>query len=199
MVNQGFRAQNMATNFAPSKDQQDILASFKASLASHNKLTERHTDPLLYRFLRARRFDLDKSEKMLVEAEEWRTSANVEGTVQTFSYPEADKVTEYYPRYYHKTDKLGRTVYIEVLKNLDVTALFQVTTHDRFITRHVRDFEKFTRYRLAACSAKEKRLVEQGTSILDLKGVPLGQFNQVRKVIQSISSISSNYYPEHMG
>ena len=67
------------------------------------------------------------------------------------------------------------------------------------MTHHIREFEKFTRYRLAACSAKAGKNIEQGLSILDLKGVPLSQFNSVRKVIQAISSIASNYYPETMG
>lgn len=99
----------------------------------------------------------------------------------------------------HKTDKLGRTIYIEQLKSLDVAALFQTTTQDRLLTEHIREFEKFTRYRLAACSQKAGKNIEQGLSIIDLKGVPLSQFNSVRKVIQAITSIASNYYPETMG
>lgn len=88
---------------------------------------------------------------------------------------------------------------MEQLGNLDVPALFQITTQERLVTRHIREFEKFTKYRLGACSAKAGRNIEQGLSIIDLKGVPLTQFNQVRKVIQAISSIASNYYPETMG
>lgn len=190
----------MAFFFSPNENQIATLELFKAALIEKNVFVkERHDDHLLYRFLRARKFDLEKTLLMFINAEEWRKNTNVDDVVANFSYPEQDKIFEYYPRFYHKTDKYGRTVYIEKLKNLDVPALFSFTTQERFLTKHVRDFEKFTRYRLPACSIKANKHIEQGTSILDLKGVPLSQFNQVRKIIQSISAISSDYYPEHMG
>lgn len=37
---------------------------------------------------------------MFLEAEEWRASVNVDNIVQTFAYPEAEKVFNYYPRFY---------------------------------------------------------------------------------------------------
>lgn len=185
---------------APQSTEAEALKLFKESIVAKGKFDEtRHNDFLLYRFLRARKYDLTKTELMFFECEDWRKNANVENIVQTYAYPEKEKVFHYYPRFYHKTDKLGRTVYVEQLKNLDVPALFQITSQDRLVTHHIREFEKFTRYRLAACSAKAGKNIEQGLSILDLKGVPLSQFNSVRKVIQAISSIASNYYPETMG
>jgi CRAL/TRIO domain/CRAL/TRIO, N-terminal domain len=189
-----------ASFFEATAQQAKSLDIFRQALKDKSRFDEeRHTDHLLYRFLRARKFDQEKTMIMFIEAEEWRKTTNVEGLVQTFAYPEHEKVFSYYPRYYHKTDKWGRTIYIEHLKNLDVPTMFSFTTQERFLTNHIRNFEKFIRYRMAACSAKTGKFIEQGTSILDLKGVPLSQFNQVRKVIQSISAISSNYYPEHMG
>lgn len=189
-----------ATFYSPSPSDAKALETFKQNLTNHQKFDKvRHTDNLLYRFLRARKFDQEKTMAMFLEAEDWRAKTNVDGLVQNFSYAEHAKVFLYYPRYYHKTDKWGRTVYIEHLKHLDIPQMFTCTTQERFITNHIRNFEKFINYRLPACSAKEGHFIEQGLSILDLKGVPLSQFNQVRKIIQSISAISSNYYPEHMG
>ena len=77
--------------------------------------------------------------------------------------------------------------------------LFEITTQDRLLTRYIREYEKLLRYRFIACSVKARKRVEQGTTIIDLKGVPLSQFNQVRKLVGSVSSIAQNYYPETMG
>ncbi|KAJ3269480.1 cytosolic factor, phosphatidylinositol/phosphatidylcholine transfer protein [Terramyces sp. JEL0728] len=183
-----------------STNPQESLSAFKRIIEQKGLYDPaRHDDHMLCRFLRARKYDLDKTELMFRNCEEWRKSQKVDDIVANFAFQENATVQSIYPRFYHKTDKIGRTVYIEQLKNLDVPKLMQATTQERMITKHIRDFEKFTRYRLPACSAKKGIHIEQGLTILDLKGVPLSQFNQVRKIIQSLSSIASDYYPETMG
>ncbi|KAJ3261038.1 cytosolic factor, phosphatidylinositol/phosphatidylcholine transfer protein [Boothiomyces macroporosus] len=179
---------------------QESLVAFKRIIEQKELYDPaRHDDHLLYRFLRARKYDLEKTELMFRNCEEWRKAQNIDEIVSSFAFQEDSLVHAIYPRFYHKTDKLGRTIYIEQLKNLDVPKLMQTTTQERLITKHIREFEKFTRYRLPACSTKKGTHIEQGLTILDLKGVPLSQFNQVRKIIQSLSAIASDYYPETMG
>jgi hypothetical protein len=130
---------------------------------------------------------------------EWRKEAQVDDIVQNYSFPEASKVAEIYPRFYHKTDKFGRPVYFEILGKMHVDALFSVTTSERLIKGYIREYEKLLNYRFVACGLKVGKHLEQGCSILDLKGVPLSQFNQVRKVVQQVSSVAQNYYPETLG
>jgi hypothetical protein len=179
---------------------EESLVRLKKSLESKEKYKpQEHGDFLLYRFLRARKYDLIKTEQMFLDYLQWRETQKVDDIVNSFAFTESKQVSKYYPQYYHKTDKTGRTVYIEQLKNLDVTALLGVTTSERLMSRHIREYEKFTRYRLVACSLKSNKNIENGLTILDLKGVPLSQFNQVRKLIQSLTVISSNYYPETLG
>ena len=77
------------------------MEAFKASITAKGKFDPtRHTDFLLYRFLRARKYDLAKTELMFIECEEWRSKKNVENIVQNFTFPEAEKVFTYYPRFY---------------------------------------------------------------------------------------------------
>ena len=176
------------------------LEDFKAILTEKNIYSpSEHSEFLLYRFLRARKYDLEKATEMFTNYINWRKSENVDELCKTFTFSEAQKLAEIYPQFYHKTDKQGRTVYIEQLKNLDVSKVMAITTQDRLISKHIREYEKFTRYRLAACSAKMGKNVENGFTIIDLKGVPLSQFNQVRKMLGSLSSIASDYYPETLG
>jgi hypothetical protein len=180
----------------PTNEQFEILIKHLKDKNWYNP--ELHTADMLTRFLKARKFDLDKTLKMLLDFQEWYITNNI-AEVSSFVFPEQRQVHELYPRYYHKTDKVGRPVYIEQLNSLDVNKLFKITTQERLLKKYVREYEKLLNYRFKACSVKSGHHIDQGTSIIDLKGVPLSQFNQVRKVLSSVSSIASNYYPETMG
>ncbi|OBT50819.1 hypothetical protein VE04_07522, partial [Pseudogymnoascus sp. 24MN13] len=56
-------------------------------------------------FLRARKFDVALAEVMFVNSEGWRKEINLDDLVQNFEYTEKAQIFEYYPQYYHKTDK----------------------------------------------------------------------------------------------
>ena len=43
---------------------------------------------------------------MFTECEQWRKEQNIDDIVETFTFDENPLVTAYYPRYYHKTDKV---------------------------------------------------------------------------------------------
>ncbi len=183
-----------------ASDLEDRYQSFKEEVKKSGKFNEKeHPDSLLHRFLRARKSDVSKALTMFLDYVQWRQDSQVDDIVQNFSFPEAAKVSEIYPRFYHKTDKLGRPVYFEVLGKMHVDALFSVTTPERLIKGYIREYEKLLNYRFVACGLKKGNVIEQGCSILDLKGVPLSQFNQVRKVVQQVSSVAQNYYPETLG
>ncbi|KAI8813687.1 CRAL-TRIO domain-containing protein [Cladochytrium replicatum] len=151
------------------------------------------------RFLRARKMDIPKAVKMFSDYEQWRKEFDVEGIVRTFGFPEKAEVSRIYPRFYHKVDKHGRPVYFEILGKVDAKELFNITTIDRLLQYHVREYEKLTRYRLPACTAKHGSHIEQCCTILDLKGVRLADFNSVRKIVQKVSQIAQDYYPETLG
>lgn len=181
-------------------DLEDRFSAFKEEVMKSGIYNEtEHSDHMLRRFLRARKSDVSKALSMFLDYIQWRKDAQVDEITQTYSFPEAAKVAEIYPRFYHKTDKLGRPVYYEILGNMHVDTLFSVTTPERLIKGYIREYEKLLNYRFTACSLKAGRHIDQGCSILDLKGVPLSQFNQVRKVVQQVSSVAQNYYPETLG
>jgi hypothetical protein len=41
-----------------------------------------------------------------VDCEAWRKDFNLDDLVQNFDYTEKAQIFEYYPQYYHKTDKV---------------------------------------------------------------------------------------------
>ncbi|KAJ3222959.1 cytosolic factor, phosphatidylinositol/phosphatidylcholine transfer protein [Clydaea vesicula] len=183
-----------------TEDQQQQLTEFKTLLTTLNIYdSEKYDDNLLLRFLRARKFNLEDTKVMFENYHNWRCEFGVDKLISEFEFPEYPVVKKYYPRYYHKCDKLGRPVYYELVGEIDVTQLFKVTTVERMIQNHVLEYEKLVNYRLPACSKKVGRYLEQSTTILDLKGVSISSFSSVYNIVKQISAISSNYYPEMMG
>jgi hypothetical protein len=136
-----------------------------------------------------------------VECETWRKEfgGGVDNLVKHFDYKEKPKVFEFYPQYYHKTDKDGRPVYIEHLGKIDITKIQQITTDDRMLQNLVVEYEKMSDPRLPACSRKAGYLLETSCSILDAKGVGLTSIPSVYGYLQRTSAISQNYYPERLG
>jgi len=67
---------------------------------------ERMDDAALLRFLRARKFDVEKAKTMIVACEKWRKDFGVDELMQNFDFKEKEEVDKYYPQYYHKMDKV---------------------------------------------------------------------------------------------
>lgn len=134
-----------------------------------------------------------------MDCEKWRKEFGADELVRTFVYVEKPAVFEYYPQYYHKTDKDGRPLYIEQLGKIDLTEMYKITSAERMLQNLVCEYEKVADPRLPACSRKAGRLQETCCTIMDLKGVGLTKFPSVVGYIRQASAISQNYYPERLG
>ncbi|KAH7098042.1 CRAL-TRIO domain-containing protein [Auriculariales sp. MPI-PUGE-AT-0066] len=183
-------------------EQEKALEEFRTQIKADGLYVEggRHDDATLLRFLRARKFDVKLAKEMFAACEKWRTEFGTNDLIKDgFAFPEHEQVSEIYPQFYHKTDKEGRPIWIERLGKVDFTALNKITTEDRLLRHLVYEYEKFLHERLPACSAAVGHPVETSCSILDLKGVGLGQFFQVKAYVGKVANIGQNYYPETMG
>jgi hypothetical protein len=85
------------------------------------------------------------------------------------------------------------------LGNIDLAAMYKITTSERMLANLAVEYEKVGDPRLPACSRKAGQLLETCCTIMDLKGVGISKVSSVYSYVKQASAISQNYYPERLG
>ena len=185
-----------------NQSQFDALQKWKGELKEQKVIDnfEVYDDLFLLRFLRARKFDLEKTMLMFKKYLQWRIDMKVDEINQSYELENLIEIKKLYPHGYHRTDKLGRPVYIELYDKTDVNGLFKITTEDKMVKYYIKQYERQIKFIFPACSAVVQRPIEQSCTILDANGIGiLSIAGPIKGFVKLASDIGQDYYPEMLG
>ncbi|KAJ4309523.1 hypothetical protein N0V94_008888 [Neodidymelliopsis sp. IMI 364377] len=170
-----------------------------------------HDDETMLRFLRARRFVPQEAFKQFKDTEDWRKEQNIVSLFETIEVDEYEQTRQLYPQWLGRRDKRGIPLYLfEVapLNSKNISSYEKAlskakTTSPKVATKNLRLFalyESLTRFVTPLCSMVTRphpeTPISQSNNIVDISGVGLKQFWNLKSHMQDASVLATAHYPE---
>lgn len=204
-------------------EEETAFANFKTQLAEQGLYrpgppAPSHDDTVLLRFLRARRWVQADAVKQFKDTEEWRASVHIDVLYDTIDVDAYDESRQLYPQWTGRRDRRGIPVYLFEIKYLDsktisryeksVNATYskapppqdEAKTPSKLI-RLFALYENLTRFVQPLCTQLTDRDHAQtpitlSTNLVDVSGVSLKQFWNLKGHMQIASQLATAHYPE---
>ncbi|KAH7182540.1 CRAL-TRIO domain-containing protein [Fusarium flagelliforme] len=203
-----------------TQKQEEAFLQFKKVLEERGLLKPgpppSHDDPLILRYLRARRWDVEGAYTQFKETEDWRKANDLDTLYDTIDLSAYDFSRRLYPQWTGRRDRRGIPLYVFEVKTLDsktvheyekvgASSTFSQAKSDgktpNGLLRLFALYENLTRFNMPFCTQLLDREhpevpITLSTNIVDISGVGLKQFWNLKQHMQAASQLATAHYPE---
>lgn len=197
------------------------LLQFKTHLASSGLYAPgpppSHEDAALLRFLRARRWVVADAAAQFRDTEAWRAAISIDVLYDTIDVGAYEQSRRLYPQWTGRRDRRGIPVYLFEIRHLDsktIAGYEKSTAYSRApppsgvakttpqkLVRLFALYENLTRFAQPLCSQLTDREFPEtpitlSTNIVDVSGVSLKMFWNLKGHMQVASQLATAHYPE---
>ncbi|KAK4050357.1 cytosolic factor, phosphatidylinositol/phosphatidylcholine transfer protein [Microbotryomycetes sp. JL221] len=163
-----------------------------------------HDDSTLVRFLRARKFDLTGAFKQFKETEDWRRTKHMDELYDTFSVEEFIEAQSVYTAWTGRRAKDGSPLYVYKIGTLTKEKIATYSADSsRLDPRLMVLMEALPAFTMPLCNACSRpdmsTPIDSTISIIDVTGVSMSRFWQLKSHMQRASVMATNYMPETLG
>ncbi|EAW12704.1 SEC14 family lipid-binding protein [Aspergillus clavatus NRRL 1] len=175
-----------------------------------------HDDATMLRFLRARKFDVNGAWGQFKDTEDWRRDNAIEALYENIEVESYDAARRMYPQWTGRRDRRGIPVYVFEIKHLNsknmaaynstmadpasTAETHQSSTVPQRLLRLFALYENLLRFVMPLCSQLPRPNPETpivtSTNIVDVSGVGLKQFWNLKGHMQDASVLATAHYPE---
>ncbi|KAI0132413.1 CRAL-TRIO domain-containing protein [Xylariales sp. AK1849] len=199
--------------------EQQALKDFKVLLQDKGLWTPgpppSHDDPILLRYLRARKWVVQDAYGQFNETEQFRKANDIEVLYDTMDIESYETSKKLYPRFTGRRDRRGIPIYIYQVRHLDSSTVAKYeksadTTYSQAKTdgktpgkllRLFALYENLTRFvqpLATECTDRDnaETPITLSTNIVDISHVSLRMFWGLKGHMQAASQLATSHYPE---
>ncbi|KAJ5689197.1 hypothetical protein N7462_003589 [Penicillium macrosclerotiorum] len=173
-----------------------------------------HDDATMLRFLRARKFDVEGAWGQFKDTEEWRRENAIESLYENIGVDSYEAARRMYPQWTGRRDRRGIPVYVFEIRHLNskemaaYNSTMSTGTPDTHKSSSVPArllnlfalYENLLNFVMPLCSSLSRPNPETpivtSTNIVDVSGVGLKQFWNLKSHMQDASVLATAHYPE---
>ena len=184
-----------------SDEQSECLSKFKRWAGSKSfDQNPWFNDSFYLKFCRARKFEYAKVILMFSDYMSYRKENQIDTIIGDFHFDKREEVYPFYPRGYCGVDKMGRPIYIEQAGFIKPDKVWAIVDQEYLWKSFYKEYELTSKHLFMSCSVVRNKQVFQSFTIIDLTNISIGMFGgKVKQMVQSISKIAQDYYPEQLG
>ncbi|OJJ48400.1 hypothetical protein ASPZODRAFT_130424 [Penicilliopsis zonata CBS 506.65] len=203
-------------------EQEEKLAELKALSAEKGYYTPAsvssggpsHDDATMLRFLRARKFDVNAAFGQFKDTEDWRRDNEIDALYENIDVDSYEAARRMYPQWTGRRDRRGIPVYVFEIRHLNsknmaaynstmttpTAETHQASTVPARLLRLFALYENLLRFVMPLCSElgrpNPETPIVSSNNIVDVSGVGLKQFWNLKGHMQDASVLATAHYPE---